>query len=285
MKKFIPLILIISIILCGCKKKENNESPTIIKDKDILLTTYLEKPQLGRPKSQEPINNIFIALNNLKNATYYQSTSTGSVVTKKGSVKLTTQTLENQRIITPYVTFNESISISTFVKVAEQIYITDDIILQRKPSKISSSNISWSDKVTKLAPSQYLNKYGYSPTNPSRYIINEDTIIGDIEIINNGIGRKFTYKFNLDPTISPYYYKTNVKTLSGSNTTPKFNLIEMQMTFDYKWKMTKIEINEKYEIEVPAIGKIICFANIIESFSNIDRIISIPEASFFKKHL
>ena len=250
-----------------------------------MQTQYLEKPSHQRPKSQEPMDNIFIALNVLKNATYYESESTGEVAAKKG-ITLANQKVKNRRIITPHAAFNESISVSSFIKVAEQLYITKDAILKREASKVSSdTNIKWENTTTNLSNKEYLEQYGYSFKDPSRYIINEETIINDIEIVNNGLGRKYTYKFKLDPLIASYYYKTSVKELSNSSTDPNFKSIEITMTFDYKWRMSEIITNEVYEVTISPLGKVTCYASLTETFKNIERYVNIEESSFFEKQL
>jgi len=284
-KKIVSFLLMTSLLIfTGCKKETLALDISTL-DESTLQTKYLEKPSIGRPKSQDPIDNIFIALNNLKQASYYESESTGKVIAKK-AIKLATQNISNRRQITPSATFSESISVSTFVKVAEQLYTTQDKTLKREASKISSSNnIKWKNETTSLTNEEYLNQYGYSSKDPTRYIINEETIISDIEIINNGIGRKYTYKFNLDPLIAPYYYKTSVKKLSDSSTEPKFESIEMIMTFDYKWRMSEIEVNEVYEVTISGLGKVTCHATLTEKFKNIDKYITINENSFFEKQL
>ena len=285
MKKLLPLLLILTLTFSACSKKENNQENIDQTKTDIMQTTYLEKPSFGRPKSQETIDNIFIALNVLNEASSYESTSSGKIIAKKGSLKLATQNIENRRIITHDATFNESISVSTFVKVAEQLYITDNTILKRDANKVSSSNVTWKNTVSKMNQEKYLNQYGYSAKDPTRYIINKETIISDIEIVNNGIGRKFTYKFNLDPSIATHNYKTSVKTLSGSSSLPKFKSVEMIMTFDYKWRMTNITVNEEYEITLSALGTVTCHSSLTETFKNINKSISFPEQSFFEEKL
>ena len=57
------------------------------------------------------------------------------------------------------------------------------------------------------------------------------------------------------------------------------------MTFDYKWRMTKIETNETYEITIPVLGNVICEASLIENFKNIDKVINYNEKSFFENQL
>lgn len=284
MKKTISVILLFSFlsILCGCSCKKEKDLLNI--EESVLQTTYLDKPDIGRPKSQDPIDNIFISLNTLKKASYYESESTGTIEAKK-SITLATQTLTNKRIITPTATFAESVSASTFIKIAEQLYITDTTVLKREASKVSDNSVSWKNNTTTLTVDDYISQYGFSYSDPSRYIINKDTIISDIEIENNGIGRKYTYKFKLDPDIAPYYYSKSVKKLSNSSTNPKFKSIEMTLTFDYKWRITKIDVKEKYEITLSALGKITCHAHLIETFKNIDKHINIQEESFFKSKL
>lgn len=285
MKKLLSLLFIFTFIVSGCSNK-NIYQTHAIEDETILITSYKEKPDTGRPRNETTINNIFIALNELKIASNYQSTSKGSVVAKKGNIPLATQEINNLKTVTPTATFSESISISPFVKVAEQLYLSSTQVLKRKAKKVtSSSNISWDNNVTKLDYQEYLKQYGYSAKDPTRYIINEDTIISDIEIINDGKGRKYTYKFNLDPIIAPYFYKSTVKLLSDSSKDPIFETIEMTMTFDYKWRMTQITVNEVYEIEVPALGKITCYSTLTETFKNINRNTNIEEEAFFKKYL
>lgn len=286
MKKVVQCILIIAFIfgISGCAK-DNVSAETNVTNKSQLETTYLPTPVSSRPKSQKEIDNVFIALNLLKQAEYYESESSGEVIAKKSSMKLTTQKVENKRIITPSSAFSQSISISTFVKVAEQLYVKNDAILKREAKKVSSSKVEWGNSVSKLSQKEYDDSYGYSFVDPSKYVINEDSIIGDIEVVNNGLGRKFTYKLNLKPEIAAYYYKTSIKELSGSTVEPTFKYIQMLMTFDYKWRMTKIETVEEYTISLSGLGKVTCVATMTETFKNINKPISISEESFFSKHL
>lgn len=282
MKKVVQLILIFSFlfVLTAC----NNDSNVNNINKDSLQTMYLAKPLSGRPKSQKEIDNIFIALNVLKDASYYESESSGEVVAKK-AVKLATQSVNNRKIITPDASFSESISISSFVKVAEQLYESNGEFLKREASKVTSSSVKWENSASYISDSEYKKNYGYCFSDPTRYIINEQTIIGDIEVINNGIGRKYTYKFNLDPVVAPYYYKTSIKKLSNSSSEPVFKYIEMQITFDYKWRISKIETKEEYSVTISPLGSVDCTSTLVENFSNINKSISIEEASFFNKFL
>lgn len=284
MKKVLQSLLVICLIILagGCSKNEGNNTTNV--KASTLETIYLEKPTRGNPKAQEPIDNIFIALNVLKQADYYESESSGEVEAKK-SIKLTTQTVESGRKITPQATYTYSKSISTFAKVAEQLYITEDKVLKREASKVSSSNISWKNSASSMTTEQYLDQYGYSSSDPIRYVINKETITSDIEIINNGIGRKYTYKFNLDPELAAYNYAKNIKNLVDAKSLPKFKSIEVKMTFDYKWKMTRIETYEVYELELGGIGKVTCYGSLTETFKNIDKKVTISEESFFKKYL
>lgn len=283
MKRILQLLLIFvfTTIIFGCSKKAPSYDNV---DINSLQTTYLEKPLKGRPKSQDTIDNIFIALNTLKEANYYKSISNGTIKAKKAIV-LTEQSLETTRILTPDATFVETKSLSSFIKVAEQLYITDDGVVKREAKKASKDSITWQNTASQLSINQYLKSYGYSYTDPVRFIINEETIIGDIEIITNGIGRKYTYKFSLDPALSTYYYRTNIKNTSGSNDYPIFEKIEVTMTFDYKWRMTRIETYEEYSVSMTGIGNVNCEANIIETFKNINKEIEIEQESFFKKYL
>lgn len=285
MKKLLSLLFILSFIVSGCSNK-NSYQTHAIEDETVLITNYKNKPETGRPRNQTLLDNIFIALNELKTSSNYQSVSKGNVVAKKGSLSLATQEISNRKIVTPNATFSESISVSTFVKVAEQLYLAPTQVLKRNAKKVSnSSSISWDSNVTKLDYQQYLKQYGYSSKDPSRYVINENTIISDIEVVNDGKGRKYTYKFNLDPIIAPYFYKSTVKYLSDSSKDPVFETIEMTMTFDYKWRMTQITVDEIYEIEIPALGKVTCYATLTETFKNVNRNTNIQEESFFKKFL
>lgn len=283
MKKVLQCVLIIvfGITICGCSK----EAPSYDNvDVDTLLTTYLEKPTKGRPKSQDPIDNIFIALNTLKEATYYKSISNGTVKAKKAMVNIN-QSVDTTRIVTPSATFVETKSISSFVKVAEQLYITDEIVLKRDSKKATSESVTWQNNTSKLTIAQYLQDYGYSSNDPIRFIINEQTVKDDIEIITNGTGRKYTYKFSLDPLLSTYYYRTNVKNTAGASDYPTFKKIEVTMTFDYKWRMTRIETYEEYSITMNGIGTVNCEASLTETFKNINKETRIEQESFFKNYL
>lgn len=277
-KIFFILITIFSLTACN-----NQQTNTTQIEQSTLKTTYKEKPKSKRPNSTDPLDNIFIAFNELNNADYYTSESTGEVIAKK-SIKLATQNISSRKIVTPEAAFSESISISTFVKVAEQLYSSEDKVLKREASKVTSNSTKWENSATKLTTTQYLNQYGYDFKDPTRYIINEETV-SNIQIITNGIGRKYTYKFNLDPIISPHYYKTSIKNLSNSTTDATFSKIEMTLTFDYKWRISRIEINETYKITMKGLGTVTCEASLTEVIKNFNRETSIEESSFFEKYL
>lgn len=283
MKKTLQLFLIFAFTLLStsCKNKAPNYDNV---DKDVLITTYLEAPQKLRPKSQDPMDNIFIALNVLNEASSFESSSTGEVVAKKAIV-LQTQKLETNRAITPYASFIETKSISSFVKFTEQIYQTENTILKRDAKKVKGDTVTWASNVTNLTEEEYLDTHGYPIEIPTRYIINKHTISSKIDIKNNGIGRKYTYKFSLDPHLSTYYYRTNIKNTANSSSYPIFKNIDVTMTFDYKWRMTKIETYEEYSIEIKGLGTVNCTASITEMFKNINKNVEIKEESFFKKHL
>ena len=57
------------------------------------------------------------------------------------------------------------------------------------------------------------------------------------------------------------------------------------MTFDYKWRMTRIETYEEYSVSMNGIGNVNCEATITETFKNINKETEIEQESFFQKHL
>ena len=59
----------------------------------------------------------------------------------------------------------------------------------------------------------------------------------------------------------------------------------MTITFDYKWRISKIETVEEYKITLSGLGVVTCKATLTENIRNINKSLNISESSFFNKYL
>ena len=125
----------------------------------------------------------------------------------------------------------------------------------KKPASVDSkpTDVEWATGAPSVYDKNgYKYAYGEFSTEISVYVINEDTLSGADDVIDNGDGTySQTYYLNENAAC---WYQYGMKTRGGLKTYPKFKKIEITFTFDGDWQVLKSVCNEKTTINPRALG-------------------------------
>ena len=236
-------------------------------------------PESGTPANFSVLDNIAIANQILFAADYFESSSYGEV-----KASIATQRVYGKRKVKSGNVFTQSISVSSFVELADQQYISGNTYLYRNGSNIKNDTATFGD-VKEMSPDGYLQKYGIPPRELCKYVINETTVLDAVveSFPANGDG-EYVFRLTLDPTAASEYYANEVRTRSGASSNyPQFKSIVLTVTMDSNWIVSQYSVNEEYTIDKPL--KVTCYSTLTETFSNINADLDVPEAEPFLQYV
>lgn len=233
--------------------------PVVIGD----VTTYRKKPpQDGSlPTTAKPIDNIGYMAYVLDHQQMYHVYAHNS--TKCTGYEQVTQSWKDFKTSELSgedfdVMVSSDLSYSGLVKSSSQsCFIDDDEAHVRggnKPAKNSVPlDIEWSNgKPTVYNSETYKKDYGEFNKEISVYVINEQTLIGADDVIDNGDGT-YTQKYYLNEGAG-CWYQYGMKTRGGLKGFPVFKKIEITFTFDAQWQVLESYCDEKATINPRALG-------------------------------
>lgn len=185
------------------------------------------------------------------------------------------QRVETYKQFSDGILVSADISASSMIKTAKQLCYVGDFVLWRTAvdaAKADGLNTAWKDEEpTKIGVDDFKNRFGLPATEFSVYIINEETLIGADDVIDNGDGT-YSQTFHLNPATdkAPYYYCQQMKQTGGLDDWPVFEYIDVTYTFDGTWQVLRSEISEKYRVKmVVSVG---CMASYVTTYEyNTDR--------------
>lgn len=190
-----------------------------------------------------------------------------------------TQTIRNAQIKNGDEYFEEQISYSNMVNVAKrslQSGAGGDVKLYNgnasAPEKASYPN---SPSSTYTA-SKYKNYLGKTLDEMYIYIISEKTTL---ESSRNIKGDEVTIKLELNPNLSTFYYKTQMKNISGLSNLPPFSEVKLTYTFSKDLDLKHLSVDETYTATKEGIPVPAETHNIIEYYYHQGEIRDIPSSS------
>lgn len=260
----------------GSLMADNTYRPVSRVDNIIVLK---DKPESGTPANFSVLDNIAIANQILFTANYFESTSYGEV-----KASIATQRVYGKRKVKSGNVFTQSISVSSFVELADQQYVSGDTYLYRNGSDIKNDTATFGD-VKEMSPDGYLQKYGIPPRELCKYVINETTVSNAVveSFPADGDG-DYVFRLTLDPTAASEYYANEVRTRSGASSNyPQFKAITVTVTMDSNWIVSQYSVNEEYMIDKPL--KVTCYSTLTETFANINADLDVPEAEPFLQYV
>ena len=210
-------------------------------DAASLLEKYKKNPNIN---NYSPSNLVNIGLEKYRNCENCYSVGIGLADT------VVKQTIRNFQIKNGDKYFEESISKSDLVGVANRAIQTgkDGTIKLYKSKPKSATTASYpeeSDKDKQWSKDEYKKYLGKTLDRMFIYLLSDTSTLegskttklsnGDIEVV-----------LNLHPDISTYYYKIQMKNISGLDALPSFEYLKHTYTFSKDMDLKSCFVDEKY---------------------------------------
>ena len=217
-------------------------------------TQCMPKPTDGTtPKDHSILENLQIAAGVIKDNPHFKAITEGHAITNM-VIQNDQQVYTERRVDGDYALVN-TVSASSFKNIASQKFFPKGDKYFIKDGKINSNDISKpifdeaKDPVA-YTRSDYLNSYGWLPTQLCSYIFAENSII--VEESKVLPSSEFAYEalVTLDLVNSIAQTKREVKTNGGAMSYPEYSSISMVVSLDDEWRVHRISYHDVYEITV-----------------------------------
>lgn len=216
---------------------------------------------------------INVVLEKYRNLEYCYSLGFGNAYT------IITQSIRNAQIKNGNEYFEEQISYSDLVNVAKRSLQTgkggDIALYNGKASGAEKASYPNSPSTTYSA-SKYKKTLGKTLDEMFIYIISEKTVL-DSKRTNSGDEYKIT--IDLNPNLGTYYYKYQMKNISGLSNLPPFSEVKLTYTFDKDLMLSHLSVDETFTATAEVALVPAKTHNVIENYyyPNVNK--SIPSSS------
>lgn len=245
----------------GVSVTENNQK--------ALYDEYLKNPK-------DPLEYKPYELANIAFYKYSLNEYTRSDI-KSSAVSLgVTQVTNGQSIKNGKTSFNESVSYSSFVKVAKRFYINDDKV-EIYNGELSNTEQGLSGKYSEhedLTVEQYKDKWGKDLSNPIIYTITEETTLDTSKITKQEDGG-YLIALDLDPLKSVTRYVKQMIEMSSLSNNPEFDYVHVEFSLDSSLNLLEMNVKEAYYVWV--FGKNYTEATLNEKFYVLNEAPTIPQ--------
>lgn len=232
-----------------------------------LYEDYLANPKNPLDYSPSDLANISIYK-------YSLNKYTESSVTSAAKSMGVTQTTYGRSIKSDNEFFNESISESTFVKVAKRFYQEGDKVDIYNGQIENDSNGVSGEYETKeeFTVEQYEDTWGRNLSQPVIYIISSKTTLDTSTITENENG--YTISLDLDPLTSVIHYSKQMIQMSSLDNAPEFTKVHVEFNVDKDLNLLEMNVSEAYYVWV--FGKNFTEATLNEKYTILDSAPKIP---------
>ena len=232
-----------------------------------IYNNYLSNPL--DPLSYSPNDLVNIALYKYSLETYTESDVNASAV----SLVVTQKTFGNS-IQNNIQFFNESISQSSFVKVAKRFYEDEDTVSIYN-GEINNDNEGVSGNYKEkndYTIDEYIDTWGKDLSRPVIYNISSKTTL-DTSFINK-TDNGYLVSLDLDPITSVIRYVKQMVQMSSLDTAPQFENVHIEFNLDNELNLVEMNVQESYYVWV--VGKNFTEATLNEKFYILEET-NIPE--------
>lgn len=236
-----------------------------------IYNDYLSSPKDPLFYSPNDLANIAIYKYSLQK--YTSSDITASAVSMGVTQKTVGKSIRNDEEF-----FNESISQSSFVKVAKRFYQSQDKIDIYSGEIVNDSNgVSAQYSLEQeVSPSEYEESWGRTLDRPVIYSISSKTTLDTSQTILQDDG---TYRviLDLDPLTSVLRYVKQMTQMSNLGTPPEFTKVHLEFTLDSDLNLMEMNVSESYYVWV--FGKNFTESTLTEKYSIYEEGIVIPDSN------
>lgn len=242
-------------------------------DIESLWTKYekLSDKTINGVKSYSDADIINICLEKYRKQDYCWSIASGNANT------IVTQTIRNAQIKYGDEYFEEQLSYSSMVDVANRtLQHTNGELELYKGGCLTPEVASYSGDSTKYSKEKYKEYLGKTLDEMFIYIISEKTVLNSSR---SNKGNDVMIKFDLNPNLSTFYYKTQMMNISGLSNLPPFSEVKLEFTVDSNLNLKHMYVDETFTatkegIPVPAKTR-----NIIDNYYHAGEQMDIPPIS------
>lgn len=271
------LLLCLALSYCGKKPDELSDDPV-----DSSAQTSEPTEESAPCDAPDPLAALLRCVQVTEDASSFSAALEGTCSTQVLLLSYTQQ-VRSERTVTADAMFNQSVSISSLVRVGVQQYFQGDTILVRNGEVHAIDQVNWSEEAVSVTPEAYSAAYGNAPRSLSNYLINEETVLS--AELESATEDEITVICELDPAKSTVAYAKQVKTNGGLDTLPVFSSVTLTVTMDGAYRPIHVRYREVYDISVAILGKTTCKTDYVETFSDFDAVTSVPEQAFFEPFL
>ena len=234
-------------------------------DAKELLKQYEKNPN----KNFTPAELINIGLEKYRQCENCYSIGIGTAST------IVNQTIRNAQIKVGDHYFEESISYSKMVNVAnrvDQVGEHEDISLNKGKAS-GSEDVTYKSEVTTFKADDYKKAWGKTLDEMFIYIISNQTVVESESKVEKSDGQ-IKVSVSLDPDISTYYYKLQMKEISNLDKLPVFQSLRHTYIFSDHMDLEYCLVDEKYQAQMGVTASI---HNTIEYYYHPNVVIEIPK--------
>ena len=185
------------------------------------------------------------------------------------------QSIRNAQIKIGDKYFEEQLSKSSMVSLANRIETTSDsdTTTLYKGKAESDEQASYSGETQNYTTEEFKNFLGRTLPDMFVYTVSDDTVFDDSKTETLGNGNIRIY-LNLDPDISTYFYKIQMKNMSNLDNLPTFNYVKQTYTFTSDMTLLHCYIEEKYQA---SMGMTVSITNTLNTYYHANEYKKIPE--------
>ena len=211
-------------------------------DVDALYLSYLEKDAQGVDVTRAFKNSQLVNIGLEK----YRRCENSYSITIGIADTIVSQAIRNAQIKNGDEYFEESLSYSGAVQLANRVRQTgkDGSVRLYTGSISSLDSVNYSETYKEYAHDAYKEYLGKTLDEMFIYIISEKTVLSSSKQYKED--GSFTITLSLDPNISTYYYKYQMKNISGLSNLPPFTRVDQIYSFDKDLNLTHVKIDEDF---------------------------------------
>ena len=244
-------------------------------DIDSIMSKYsaLSDKTINGVRSFSDSDVVNIALEKYRKLDYCYSIGIGNAYT------IITQTIRNAQIKNGDQYFEEQISYSNMVNVAKRS------LQNGKGGEIQlyNGNASGTEKVSypnspssTYTSSKYKNYLGKTLDEMFIYIISDKTTLDSSRTTK---GDDVIIKLELNPNLSTFYYKTQMKNISGLSNLPPFDEVKLTYTLTKDLDLKHLSVDETYTATKEGIPVPAETHNVIENYYYPNEVKAIPSSN------
>ena len=241
-------------------------NPDALKMDSAALLNEYEK---NKTKNFTPAETVNIGLEKYRNCENSYSIGVGLADT------IVSQTIRNFQIKNGNQYFEEQISKSNMVSLANRAHQIDDKTVKVYKGKAKDSELAeYPDSPKSNSIEEFKESWGKTLPEMFIYLISEETIIQDKSSVTkkNDLVR---VELELDPELATYYYKQQMVSLSGLSALPTFEDCRLTYTFDKDMNLLHSTVDENYSATMSGITAKIY--NHLDYYYHANEFLKIPE--------